>query len=737
MSPLRPAHNIGHRVLGTVAIALGCFLCAVAPIAGSSQSADDAIRSAYNALEKALLTKDAAKLSTVLAAGFYQRLVDGTIETREAFIRDETSRYPGMTQSSVTYEIRALSVRGNEADVETTKSYSGTYSVNGAPKPLRGTVHLTDQWTLGSDGTWKLQLSTIHDATAYVDGKLIVDQREQLPPSKAAIAQLQAQAVVIPTLALDADPSQLSGIGAAIGDARVVGMGEGSHGTSEFFALKDRLFKYLVEEKGFTVFAMEANWSGGLYVDRYIKTGQGTAARAVASLRFWTWDAPEVVELVQWMRDYNAKPGKHPTLSFVGIDMQDPIGAIGYLATYLRLYDPAETTAAHAALECAAQSASRSAATPAAGCRHEVVALGEQLNTLKNEPDTELAQRSVATILQYLDWKDVPDNTRLGARDQDMAENLEWLASSYPHAKIALWAHNYHIGTSSPLCCSEEAISRPMGAYLRSVFGQSYYAIGQTFGKGTVRAIVTGHGLQAVTVPPSQGDTIAALFKSLNAAAAFVDVRGLRAGSPLWSYFSTPRSVEEIGATIDPLHPAYALPTAIPSSFDGLVYVPTSTATTDTSRYLEVHNEVRSDDGSVWEASGVGSDDVTKAASSSSATLTNPNGLNSLPNMLLRRFDGAPDTGLRIAVTGEIRSDDLLGFVYPIAEAVTSSGSVIRSSLGDPLDASSLGSWTPFAVTLEVPQGAHFIDAGFWTEGLGTVEVRNLKVSRGASRFAN
>ena len=105
-------------------------------------------------------------------------------------------------------------------------------------------------------------------------------------------------------------------------------MGEGSHGSSEFFAFKDRLFRYLVEKKGFTIFAMEAAWGAGLNVDRYIKGGRGTAKEAVASLGFWTWDVPEVVNLVRWMRDYNAQLGRHSILSFVGVDMQDPMGAV-------------------------------------------------------------------------------------------------------------------------------------------------------------------------------------------------------------------------------------------------------------------------------------------------------------------------------------------------------------------------------------------------------------------------
>ena len=107
-------------------------------------------------MERALLAKNAAQLSQILAPGFYQCLLDGTIESRDVYIRDETDADPGVTLSSLTYQPLKITVRGNEADAEVTHTYVGTYAVNGIPKPFNGTVHLAEQWTVGSDGTWEL-----------------------------------------------------------------------------------------------------------------------------------------------------------------------------------------------------------------------------------------------------------------------------------------------------------------------------------------------------------------------------------------------------------------------------------------------------------------------------------------------------------------------------------------------------------------------------------------------------
>lgn len=716
------------KLLRAIGVLASCLCTIAAPVAGSTLPPGASIEANYKILAEALIAKNAANLSLLLTGTFYQRLMNGSVETRKAFISDETGPDSGTTLTALTYHLAALTVSGDRAIARVSYSYTGTLNVDGVAKTLNGLVHLTDTWTRDANGRWKLTLSTMHDAVAYVDGKLVEDQQEQLPPTKAAVAALKARAVLIPTLALNADPDALAGVGAAVGESRIVAMGEGSHGSSEFFAFKNRLFKYLVENKGFTVFALEAYWGAGLYVDRFIKTGKGTAQQAVASLAFWTWDTPEMVDLVQWMRDYNLRRGSRPALSFVGIDMQDPMGAIGYLATYLHRNDPAEAAAARAALECAAESASRRRAIPAPGCREQVVAVGERLQTLQNAAGDAIAEHSVATILQYLDSKNRSEEARSAARDRDMADNVEWIAAAYPTEKIALWAHNFHVGTRPLFNGSTDLNDRPMGEYLRSAFGRNYYAIGQTFGSGTVRAIVSGHGLEAVTVPPDANDTIASLFNSLGAAAVFVDLRGLRSGTPLWSFFSTQRPVEEIGATMDPAHPAYAVSMVVPKSFDGLVYAAKSTASTERSQYSQMKREVRSDDGSLWLVSGLGFDDVTVTASADGAALNNDDGLNASPNTLLRRFDAAPYAGLTVRITGELRSADLLGFVYPFGEATASAGSIVGSAQADPFVASSLARWTPFQMSFKVPRSAQFIDAGFWAEGVGSVETRNIKV---------
>jgi erythromycin esterase len=90
-----------------------------------------------------------------------------------------------------------------------------------------------------------------------------------------------------------------------VGDARILGLGEVTHGTREFFLLKHRLLRYLVQEEGFRTVAFEASWALSNAINRYVTTGEGDPEELVRDLRLWPWETREVVNLVGWIRSFN------------------------------------------------------------------------------------------------------------------------------------------------------------------------------------------------------------------------------------------------------------------------------------------------------------------------------------------------------------------------------------------------------------------------------------------------
>lgn len=153
-------------------------------------------------------------------------------------------------------------------------------------KRVRVLQHVTDTWhQIG--GRWMLASTVVLDVTQWLDNAL-VDHRVAtfaLPEAEAAPLVPQLKHTVIPLRSAlpTGSLADLHPLESMIGGARVVGMGEGTHGTSEFFSMKDRLFRFMVEKMGFTVFAMEANWTDGLKIEEYVTTGRGDIRKALAS----------------------------------------------------------------------------------------------------------------------------------------------------------------------------------------------------------------------------------------------------------------------------------------------------------------------------------------------------------------------------------------------------------------------------------------------------------------------
>jgi erythromycin esterase len=146
------------------------------------------------------------------------------------------------------------------------------------------------------------------------------------------------------------DESDLLPIQAAIGTARIVGLGEPTHGAHEPLAFRNRLFRSLVERKGFSAIALELGFTESINARAFIERGEGDAGTAARKgLGSGLSRYPENIELIQWMRDYNATAASrgHRKLHLYGVDLttggrkHGPWLAIDSALTYLSRADPA------------------------------------------------------------------------------------------------------------------------------------------------------------------------------------------------------------------------------------------------------------------------------------------------------------------------------------------------------------------------------------------------------------
>jgi len=123
-----------------------------------------------------------------------------------------------------------------------------------------------------------------------------------------------------------------------IGKARVVALGEPTHGSREVFQMKHRLLEYLASELGFAVFAIEANGPESDRMNDFVLRGQGRPEDFLRGMYFWTWQTEEVAEMCRWMRRFN-ESGRGP-LSFAGFDMQFSDTAMAEVVRFVGRVDP-------------------------------------------------------------------------------------------------------------------------------------------------------------------------------------------------------------------------------------------------------------------------------------------------------------------------------------------------------------------------------------------------------------
>ena len=142
-----------------------------------------------------------------------------------------------------------------------------------------------------------------------------------------------------------------------IGDARLVLLGEATHGTHEFYRERAQITKRLIVEKGFSAVAVEADWPDAYRVNRYVR-GQGTDTDADDALagfkRFptWMWRNTEVLEFVNWLRAYNDKTRAEMRAGFYGLDLYSLYGSMAAVLSYLDKIDSAAAKRARYRYSC-------------------------------------------------------------------------------------------------------------------------------------------------------------------------------------------------------------------------------------------------------------------------------------------------------------------------------------------------------------------------------------------------
>lgn len=369
-----------------------------------------------------------------------------------------------------------------------------------------------------------------------------------------------------------------------VGTTRIVGLGEATHGSREFFQLKHRMLEFLVSEMNFTTFAIEANQPEARILNAYVTRGEGDPAKGLAGLYFWTWDTEEVLEQIRWMRRWNENPSHTHKLSFQGFDMQTPSSAVHNVILYLKKTSPEITEnfiGELGNLESLTTIRELSAAPRAT--REKIYAATLHWLSIFDSNRTawiqasspnefEMTRQDLKVVSQYAEM--IVADLKSGAagstvRDRAMADNIKWILDREgPQGKVVVWAHNFHVskfGYGGVLS---------MGNWLSNYFKNDYMAFGFSFYEGKFQAIAPKQGLIVHEVPPAPEGTLDAALARTGYELLALDLRKCPTTGPVADWFNSYLSTRGIGAVyVAENTKAYMLQQRILTHYDGLFFV--------------------------------------------------------------------------------------------------------------------------------------------------------------------
>jgi protein-L-isoaspartate(D-aspartate) O-methyltransferase len=381
--------------------------------------------------------------------------------------------------------------------------------------------------------------------------------------------------------------------------ARVLLLGEASHGTSEFYRARAAITRHMIEKHGFSIVAVEADWPDAATVDRYVRHRPARPNAPPSFQRFptWMWRNTEFQSFVEWLHNYNATRGDRDRAGFFGLDLYNMRDSIAAVLEYL---DKVDSTAAAIARErygCLTpwqkDPSTYGRAVLTSGYRRCEKAVVEQCRALlekhleyaRVDPDSFLdaAQnaRLIAAAEKYYRVMYYGSAESWNLRDTHMFETLEHLLETRGSgSKAVVWAHNSHIGDARHTDMGIVRDELNIGQLCRERFGTQAALVGFGTHTGTVAAAHDwGADMQVYRVNPSQPDSYERLCHDSGVARFLLD---LRRDTPLRHALTEPRLERYIGVIYRPeteVHSHYA-ESSLALQFDAFAWYDETTAVT-------------------------------------------------------------------------------------------------------------------------------------------------------------
>lgn len=329
------------------------------------------------------------------------------------------------------------------------------------------------------------------------------------------------------------------------GGARIVLLGEATHGTSEFYRARAAITRQLIQHHGFTMVAVEADWPDAARIDRYVRHHEPKPARGEAFARFptWMWRNAEVMEFIDWLRAHNETLPPDRRASFHGLDVYSLRASMASVVEYLDRVDKEAAQTARRRYGCLTpwqdEPARYGQAVLYGGrdpCEDEAVAqladlLSNRLAYLREDGEAyfDAAQnaRIVRAAEQYYRMMYRGARESWNLRDRHMFDTLQaLLAHRGADAKAVVWAHNSHIGNAAATAMGW-AGEFNIGELCRTSYRDDVVLIGFGADRGAVAAASDwGEPMQIMNVRPARRDSYEYACRRTGVSRFLADWRG-------------------------------------------------------------------------------------------------------------------------------------------------------------------------------------------------------------------
>lgn len=317
------------------------------------------------------------------------------------------------------------------------------------------------------------------------------DDEANDPTQQTLVKNLNSELVPLTASPNDWNDDQLRFLD-QLSDVSIIGLGEATHGTAEFFQAKHRIFKYLVENHGFKIFAIEADFGESIFLNEAILASDKFRVETLMrqKMHFWTWRTAEVRDFLFWMCDYNRGKSESEKVQYWGVDCKFNTYHPDLLMENLKdinlpfislITDVVEEANSAAKDEFSVYDRSSFDAfiERVESLKDSLSYYQEEIVTAESKSLYDVTLQLAELIRQASQVMYEPNGREF--RDQYMAQNTGWLFKHFNGQKVVVWAHNFHV--------SFDPFYRSMGYYLRSHFSNNYEIISFLFSKGTFTAV--------------------------------------------------------------------------------------------------------------------------------------------------------------------------------------------------------------------------------------------------------